>query len=223
MFAKIKSLFSAKETPVEKQYTREPLYDLGLGKLVHFDKSAIEFNQQLGLSLVLDLPEHVVIEATSHLELGMGSHIKRFYGDDDVYFQVNYTGSQEESNVDDVLFFSYRTDKTLVLSTQKDVDDWVTKMKLATLEFNGATFERVFDSGEEFGTLAEATESVTNREGSTYSLTNTFMLYRREIEGGSEELLLVCLEDEGDNSVSLSFAVGCSINSSSISVSMASI
>jgi len=224
MFKKLGQLFASKNnSPDEKEYKREPLFDLGLGKLVHFDKSDIEFNQQLGLSLVKELPEHVVIEAVSHIELGMGSCIKRFYGDDDVYFQVNYTGSQEESNVDDVLFFSYRTDKTLVLSSQKDVDNWAMKMKMATFVFDDVTFERVFDSGEEFGTLAEAEESVTNREGSRYKLTNTFMLFRRDIEGGSEELLLVCLEDEGDDSVSVSFAVGCSINGTSIDVSMASI
>ena len=50
------------------------------------------------------------------------------------------------------------------------------------------------------------------------------MLFRRDIEGGSEELLLVSLEDEdeGEDCVTLSFAVGCSINGSSINVSMAS-
>lgn len=224
MFKKLFGLGKDKaSTPKKQHYQRDPLFDLGLGKLVHFDKTGIEFNQQLGLSLVTELPEHVIVEAISHSDLGMGSHLKRFYGDDDVYFQVNYTGSEEESNVDDVLFFSYRTDKTTVLSSQSEVDNWASKLKMRTFEFEGQVFERVFDSEQEFGTLAEITESVTNREGSKYQLTNTFMLFRRDIDGGSEELLLVSLEDEGNDCVTLSFAVGCSINGTSINVSMASI
>ena len=224
MFKKLFGLGKDKlKTPEKQQYHREPLFDLGLGKLVHFDKTDIEFNLQLGLSLVSVLPEHVIIEAKSHAELGMGSHLKRFYGDDDVFFQVNYTGSEDESNIDDVLFFSYRTDKTTVLSSQVEVDNWASKLKMHTIEFEGQTFARVFDSEEEFGTLAEVTESVINPEGTKYQLTNTFMLFRRDVDGGSEELLLVCLEDEGDDCVTLSFAVGCSINGTSISVSMASI
>ena len=141
MFKKLFGLIKPKSnSPQEQHYERNPLFDLGLGKYVHFDKTNIEFNQQLGLSLVTELPEHVIIEAISHSDLGMGAHLKRFYGDDDVYFQVNYTGAEEESNVDDVLFFSYRTDKTAVLSSQVDVDKWVETLKMRTFEFEGELF-----------------------------------------------------------------------------------
>lgn len=185
------------------------IYDLKLGGAVAIDDFDFKL---LADELLIAFPGKTqMIEAVGHMDLGAGSHIKRYYTSDDAYFQVNYTGEEAEHNLEDFKLFRY--DKSITLGRNSEWERWLKPETIGpqTYQYRDKQYTRVFGDGETAIPPVAISEQVSNKAGDRYQIDNFFMLFQREVKTDIFEYLLINGEesDEG-NLITLSLGVDLS-------------
>lgn len=195
--------------------TDKGLYGLHLGCAVTIDDFDFRL---LADELRLEFPgETQMIEACGHMELGAGSHIKRYYTSDDAYFQVNFTGQEAEQNLEDFKLFRY--DKTLTLGSNSEWEQWLKPETIGKSEYSyrDKTYYRVFGEGASPIQPIAISEQVENKAGDKYRIDNFFMLYQREIKPDIYEYLLINGEESDDGHL-VTFSLGVDLSATQINV-----
>lgn len=223
MFKKLVTLFKS-NVDIDEQVSQTPevasgLLGFAIGKRIAFDSS-----EMMWLSdemLVNDCPEDLLIEAHSISIIGNSHNIDRFYASAEVYIQVHYLGRPCDANIKDIAYYSY--DFASVCNTSEEIAEKQALMVAPTFEYRGETFTRTFDSETADETaLIEFNEDVTNSACEVYSVYNHYMMFERELSNGTKELLQVSLE-EASGFVSYSIALGKSIRSTDLTVSLTAV
>ncbi len=211
-----KNLFGKKSEP-EAPSPKKGIYGLHLGCAVEL--SSLDF-RVLADQLNLSFPgETQLIEAVSRTALGAGSYMLRFYSSDDAFLQINYSGAENEHNVEDVMLFVY--DKSDGISSDAAWERAISPAELGRprIEYRGQTYQRVFFADEAGDTAPVAmTEEVDNSAHEHYRVDNFCMLYERAIGDEMVELLLINAEESADNERLVSYALGVHLSPSQFKV-----
>lgn len=210
----LKSVFGKK--PQEPAAPKKGLHGLHLGCAVELNSLDFRVMQD---QLLLEFPgETQLIEAVGEVDLGAGSRIKRYYTSDDAILQVNFSGAEQEQNIEDMLLFVY--DKSIHVAGESDWRSWLSPSKIGPAEFHyrDKTYRRAFFDDHDGSVEPIAmSEQIENRAGERYRLDNFCMLYQRELSAGVSELLLVNAE-ESDEDRLVTIALGVHLSPSQFNV-----
>lgn len=205
LFNKLFKREEAAQTPAEPS----GIYGLKLGCAVTVDDFDFRL---LAEQLLLQFPgETQMIEAVGHMDLGAGSHIKRYYTSDDGYFQVNFTGEETEHNLEDCKLFIY--DKLITLGRDSEWEHWLKPETIGkqSYHYRDKTYQRVFGDQEAAIPPLAVSEQIRNKAGDSYQIDNFFMLFQREVKPDIFEYLLINGEESAEgNLVTLSLGVDLS-------------
>lgn len=211
-----KNLFAKKQEEAPA-LPKKGLFGLHLGCAVEL--SSLDF-RVLGSELKMSFPgDTQLIEAISRTSLGAGSYMLRYYTSDDAFLQINYSGDENEHNVEDVLLFVY--DKSQAIATQAEWDKVIAADSIGPQQtrYGERDYQRVFFADSEGSAPAVAmTESVENKAGEHYKVDNFCMLFEHSINENVSELLLINAEESGDNERLLSYALGVNLSPSQFRV-----
>lgn len=188
----LKSVFGNK--PDESPQPAKGLFGLQLGCAVQLNSLDFRVLQD---QLLVEFPgETQLIEAVGEIDLGAGSRIKRYYTSDDALLQVNYSGAEQEQNVEDMLLFVY--DKSIDVAGEAEWKRWLSPATIGpkTYQYRDKTYQRIFfdESDGDVEPIAMS-EQIENKAGESYSLDNFCMLFERSVTAGVSELLLVNAEE----------------------------
>ncbi|HCN45553.1 MAG TPA: DUF2491 domain-containing protein [Pseudomonas sp.] len=167
----------------------------------------------------LSLPADEQIWAQGSIDLGQGMHLERFYLDDEDYFlQVVMHGSGA-ADVEDIILFGYHQvtpissrDELLRLTGPQS------PIGLPLFELEGVQYQRQW--GDEAGQteLVALQEQVRNPEAS-YRVSHHSMLYARDLDlPDRREFLLFSAEEDEQGNVTLSTAIGVTLQPTDITV-----
>lgn len=160
---------------------------------------------------VLELPEPgtpMLVEAQGSIDLGEGVRLHRFYLDDDWWLQVKVSGSVAgEDSFDEILLMGFG--EVLTPSTQAQFEDIAALIGLPTYSYDGKTYQRQWGVGNAPSATVDYSERVYPKEDGSYETRHQDMLYAREVAGTTrEELLLVSVETDETDAVTVVHSVG---------------
>lgn len=159
---------------------------------------------------VLELPEPgtpLLVMAQGTCELGEGVRLHRFYLDDDWWLQVKVSGTADADNFDEILLFGFGD--VLTPSSQAQFEEIAGTIGLPTYEYAERTFQRQWGVGRAPSATVDYAERVYPKDDASYETRHQDMLYAREIPGTPrEELLLVSVETDEADDVSVVHSVG---------------
>lgn len=134
------------------------------------------------------------IEASGEVILDRDTTLYRFYTDDDGFVQINLSGGDQESNINDVTLWHYYDTKGI--STEAAWDDQIKRLiSQPTYEIEGHHYQRVWDDVSGSCPPVAMTEKTYDEDGETSATDQFVMLYERSIKEDLKELLLVSGEE----------------------------
>ncbi|MCJ8313350.1 MAG: YjfK family protein [Saccharospirillaceae bacterium] len=154
-----------------------------------------------------------------------GTHIFRFYTDDEAFLQVICEGGKEEQNIVDVKLFHYYD--TLDIGSQNIWDELLNeKIGVSEYELAGNTYQRVWTSASDYHNpvvMQEKNYDHTSEDINDYDSTDQFtMLFEREIGNEDYEALFLsaeeCQEENGTLTRSFVISTGMSLSPSQIHI-----
>lgn len=177
------------------------------------------------LKLLLDGHSEVVVPgdekvwSVGHIDLGQSMALHRFYLDNEDYFlQVGSDGPNPE-DVQDIILFGYYSAEPI---TSKDellrLTGPSSKIGLPTYEHDGEVFERQWGTSPGQTELTPLDEDIVSPDA-TYRVKHLSMLYARETGLiNRREFLLFSVEEDEEGSITLTTAVGITLQSTDINV-----
>lgn len=195
--------------------TASPL-GLACGRLLCLDSS---------LKMLLDGHSHVVIPgdekvwAVGRIDLGQSMSLHRFYLDDDDYFLQVVSDGPAAEDVRDIILFGYYS---AVPITSKDellrLTGPQSPIGLPTYEHEGEEFLRQWGTENGQTELTPLDEDVVSPD-SSYRVNHLSMLYARETGLiNRREFLLFSVEQDEEGAITLTTAVGVTLQSTDITV-----
>lgn len=185
---------------------------LTIGRSVTIDPIELKL---LSADTLLDPPQSgFMICAQGHCDLGEQSHLHRFYTDDDRYLlQVQGGAGDEDDRVDEImLWYAYDVQYP---SRAADWNDLKTRQRQSRFDLptdaGSLTFERAWfshsEAAEDPMTYWEELRE-TRDSAAPARIFQTAMLFGRGLSDGSDEMLLVNLEEPEDGERAASFLIG---------------
>ncbi|OPX50356.1 hypothetical protein B5P53_17490 [Citrobacter portucalensis] len=175
---------------------------LGLHLNAGFTLNTLAF-RLLEESLLLELPgEEYTVAAASHIDLGGGSQIFRYYTSGEEFLQINSTGGSDIDDIDDIKFFVYA--ESYGISQKKH-------------------WQRFFNE-EEPGNIEPVymLEKVENHQHATWDVHNFTMGFQRQVTEDTWEYLLLngeeSFNEQGEPEWVFSRALGVDIPLTSLNV-----
>jgi hypothetical protein len=213
-------LFGKKADPAPAATALPSPLGLRLGCAVRLDPL---LSRTLNDGRLLELPEPgtpLVAMAQGLVDLGEGVKLHRFYLDDDWWLQVKATGglSQDgEEGIDEIELFGFGD--VLVPSTQAEFDEAARNIGRPEYRYADADFKRLWGTGDGQVATSDYRESVRTKDGEAYRTRHQDMLHAREIPGSARgELLLVSVETDEEDSVSVVHSVGMLLHRSDLEI-----
>lgn len=169
----------------------------------------------LGADTLLEPPQTgFMICAQGHCDLGEQSHLHRFYTDDDRYLlQIQGGDWVEESRVDEImLWYAYdvqypsRDAEWNDLRMRQRQSRFDLQTEAGSVEFERAWYSHS-DAGEDPMTYWEDVRE-TRGSAAPARIFQTAMLFGRGLSDGSDEMLLVNLEEPENGERAASFLIG---------------
>ncbi len=161
-----------------------------------------------------------LIQAVGCIKLDSSSTILRYYTDDDGYLQILLNGGMSESHIEDVKFWYYY--KTQSVGSD---NDWNKLLKhtisQSTYTLEGYTFQRAWESVNEYFPPVAMTEKTTTQAGDESTTDQFVMFYERHIDDTLVEFLMTVGEEKViDNRLDRCFVLstGFNVRSSDIQV-----
>lgn len=195
--------------------TPSPL-GLGPGRMLCLDPSLRTLLD--GHSYVI-LPGDEKVWAVGRIDLGQSVGLHRFYLDDDDYFLQVVTSGPNAEDVQDIILFGYYSatpitskDELLRLTGPQSL------IGLPTYEHEGEAFARQWGTESGQTELAPFDEDVVSPDGA-YRVKHLSMLYARETGLiNRREFLLFSIEEDEEGAITLTTAVGVTLQSTDINV-----
>ena len=190
----------------EKVAALPEVLNVTIGRSIEIEQMTIKLLPEDSL---LDLESTTLsIVAQGHCDLGEGAHLHRFYpNDDSALIQMQGGNGIDNVEIDEIMLWTY-----LDVSYPSSDTAWLEVRQLIqnpnyTLENYSAQFERVwFDDSDEKQEPISYWETVhDNLDGKTpRRIFQSSMLYGRTLSDGSDEMLLINMEEPeaGDRCVS---------------------
>ncbi|MBD1554617.1 DUF2491 family protein [Pseudomonas typographi] len=190
--------------------------ELGPGRMVCLDPS---------LKLLLAGHSHVVLPgdekvwARGHIDLGQGMGINRYYLDDEDYFVQVVMNGPGADDIEEIILFGYFAATPVASQAELlRLTGPQSPIGLPTYEHDGEVFMRQWGSEAGQTEFVPLEEFVTSPEAS-YRVEHLAMLYAREVGlANRREFLLFSVEEDEAGNVSLTTAVGVSLQPTDIKV-----
>lgn len=195
--------------------TASPL-GLASGRMLCLDSS---------LKLLLDGYSEVVIPAdekvwaVGRVDLGQSMTLHRFYLDNEDYFLQVVSNGPNPEDVQDIILFGYYSALPI---TSKDellrLTGPSSKIGLPTYEHGGEVFERQWGTAPGQTELTPLDEDIVSPDAA-YRVKHLSMLYARDTGLiNRREFLLFSVEEDEEGSITLTTAVGITLQSTDINV-----
>ena len=189
---------------------------LGSGRMLCLDSS---------LKLLLDGHSHVVVPgdekiwAVGRIDLGQSMNLHRFYLDDDDYFLQVVSDGPNAEDIQDIILFGYYS---AVPITSKEellrLTGPQSPIGLPIYEHEGEEYVRQWGTEDGQTELTPLDEDVLSPE-SSYRVKHLSMLYARETGLiNRREFLLFSVEEDEEGAITLTTAVGVTLQSTDINV-----
>jgi hypothetical protein len=188
------------------------------------DKASVVVDPLLGKLMpgfVLELPTDssaLMVDAQGEIDMG-DVHLHRFYTKEDYWIQVKQVASAEEyDSIDEIILFGFGD--VLNPTTQHECDKYMALIGKKTYQYADVEYVRVFgDDDSEYAGCPAFVESVYPEMDDKYTTNHQIMLYRRNVEGADRpELLLVAVETDSENNVSIVHSVGIQVYQSELTI-----
>ena len=143
--------------------------------------------------LLIALPgEEFTVAAVSHIDLGGGSQIFRYYTSGDEFLQINTTGGEDIDDIDDIKLFVY--EESYGISKESHWREAINAkvMGAMILNWQDKRWQRFFNS-EEPGNIEPVymLEKVENQNHAKWEVHNFSMGYQRQVTEDTYEYLLL--------------------------------
>ncbi|MEE4372333.1 YjfK family protein [Pseudomonas alliivorans] len=177
------------------------------------------------LKMLLDGHSYVVIPgdekvwSVGRINLGQSMALQRFYLDNEDYFLQVVTNGPAPEDIQDIILFGYYSASPI---TSKDellrLTGPASKIGLPTYEHEGEVFERQWGTETGQTELTPLDEDVVSPDGA-YRVKHLSMLYARETGLiNRREFLLFSVEEDEEGEITLTTAVGVTLQSTDINV-----
>ncbi|MEE4819436.1 YjfK family protein [Pseudomonas alliivorans] len=177
------------------------------------------------LKMLLDGHSYVVIPgdekvwSVGRIGLGQSMALQRFYLDNEDYFLQVVTNGPAPEDIQDIILFGYYSASPI---TSKDellrLTGPASKIGLPTYEHEGEVFERQWGTETGQTELTPLDEDVVSPDGA-YRVKHLSMLYARETGLiNRREFLLFSVEEDEEGEITLTTAVGVTLQSTDINV-----
>lgn len=203
----------AKPTPQTPE-----IMGLRLGASFEIDKLAIKLI--LNELIISDFADTQIIQAAGHVEMD-GTHIFRFYTDDESWLQVICEGQPTAENVVDVKLFYYFD--TLDIQNQTQWEQLLNQQigaPVYTLE--GHQYARVWSAVGDYHNPVHMAEKTYDGKSQPSETDQFTMLFERDLSDGTTESLFLSaeevLESSGNLSRCLVISTGITLSSSQITI-----
>lgn len=196
---------------------------LGLHLNAGFTLNTLAF-RLLEKSLLIELPgEEYTVAAVSHIDLGSGSQIFRYYTSGEEFLQINTTGGSDIDDIDDIKFFVY--EESYGISQKEHWQSAIspTAIGTPTLTWQEERWLRFFNDKEP-GNIEPVymLEKVENHRHATWDVHNFTMGYQRHVTGDTWEYLLLngeeSFNEQGEPEWVFSRALGVDIPLTSLNI-----
>ncbi|MBD8496075.1 DUF2491 family protein [Pseudomonas syringae] len=167
----------------------------------------------------VDLPGDEKVWALGEIDLGQSMTLRRFYLDNEDYFlQVLSNGPLPEDLQDIILFGYYSATPINSRDELLRLTGPASPIGMPTYEHEGEVFERQWGTETGQTELTPMDEHVVSPD-STYRVKHLSMLYARETGlVNRREFLLFSVEEDEEGTISLTTAVGVTLQSTDITV-----
>lgn len=196
---------------------------LGLHLQAGFTLDTLAF-RLLEDDMLVELPgEEYTVAATSHIDLGSGSQIFRYYTSGDEFLQISTTGGADVDDIEDIKLFVYEECHGINQESHWRSAISPTAIGKPTLVWQEQRWERFFNS-EEPGNIEPIfmLEKVENQQHAKWDVHNFTMGYQRQINEETWEYLLLngeeTFNDRGEPEWVFSRALGVDIPLTSINI-----
>lgn len=215
------NLFGKKDKDPEPRHPNLPQpLQLRIGAAVVLDSILVKVSADTGLILELPDPGSIMmVEAQGEVDLGQSARLHRFYMSEYYWVQVKRSGqlqADSTAGIDEIHFFAFSDEITP--SSQEEFEAFARGFGLPTYEFAEVEWERVWGIGGGATPTADFSERVYPTDDASYEVKHQDQLYRRELENGKEELLLVSVETDEKGEVTIVHSVGISLDASDLQV-----
>lgn len=177
------------------------------------------------LKMLLDGHSYVVIPgdekvwSVGRIDLGQSMALQRFYLDNEDYFLQVVTNGPAPEDIQDIILFGYYSASPI---TSKDellrLTGPASKIGLPTYEHEGEVFERQWGTETGQTELTPLDEDVVSPDGA-YRVKHLSMLYARETGLiNRREFLLFSVEEDEEGEITLTTAVGVTLQSTDINL-----
>ncbi|MCI3912667.1 MULTISPECIES: YjfK family protein [Pseudomonas] len=177
------------------------------------------------LKMLLNGHSYVVIPgdekvwSVGRIDLGQSMALQRFYLDNEDYFLQVVTNGPAPEDIQDIILFGYYSASPI---TSKDellrLTGPASKIGLPTYEHEGEVFERQWGTEPGQTELTPLDEDVVSPDGA-YRVKHLSMLYARETGLiNRREFLLFSVEEDEEGEITLTTAVGVTLQSTDINV-----
>ncbi|WP_028023344.1 YjfK family protein [Enterovibrio calviensis] len=175
-----------KVTPAPEASAPEVL-GLRLGGAIELDD--LKFRLMEPVLAIEQASRTQIIKAVGEVELDTQTRLVRFYTDDDGYFQVLQSGTNDADVTEVKLFYFYESKP---VDTESAWNDWIdNKIVQPQWDLDGMTYEKVWDNTKPVA----MTEKTWAEDGSTSTTDQFIMVYEREAGDDIFESLLVSGEE----------------------------
>ncbi|MBX8570349.1 YjfK family protein [Pseudomonas cichorii] len=191
-------------------------FGLASGRMLCLDSS---------LKMLLDGHSEVVVPgdekvwAVGRIDLGQSMSIHRFYLDNEDYFLQVVSNGPAPEDVQDIILFGYFSASTIASKDELlRLTGPSSKIGLPTYEHDGEVFERQWGTETGQTELTPMDEDVSSPDGG-YRIKHLSMLYARETGLiNRREFLLFSVEEDEEGVITLTTAVGVTLQSTDINV-----
>ncbi|QMA49146.1 YjfK family protein [Citrobacter freundii] len=196
---------------------------LGLHLSAGFTLDTLAF-RLLEEDLLVVLPgEEYTVAAISHINLGGGSQIFRYYTSGEEFLQINTTGGSDMDDIDDIKLFVY--EESYGLTQKKHWQSAISPAEIGmpALFWQGQHWQRFFND-EEPGNIEPVymLEKVENQQHAKWEVHNFTMGYQRQVTADTWEYLLLngeeSFNEQGEPESIFSRALGVDIPLTSLNI-----
>lgn len=189
---------------------------LAAGRMLCLDRS---LKALLDGQTGVEIPGDEKIWAVGTLELGQSTRIKRFYLDDEDYFLQVLMNGPDDSDIESIILFGYH--QVTAINSRDELMRLAgpnARIGMPLYELEGEEYIRQWGSEDGQTELVPLREFVVSPEAS-YGVEHHSMLYAREIGLlNRREFLLFSVEEDEDGVISLTTAVGVTLQITDINV-----
>ncbi len=190
---------------------------LALGRMICFKA---DVKALLVGSTEIVVPDDDKVMAIGEIDLGKGMRLVRCYLDNDDYFVQFVMSGPGADDIDDIILFGYHDVKTLASKSELlRMIGPSSKIGMPYYELEGIEYARQWGTEDGQTEMTALTEKVISTSDGSYPIYHDCVLYARDLDlTNRREFLFLSAETDEPGNISLSTAVGVTLQLTDISV-----